>query len=715
MMTRLNWLLAPSGESLSFALRTCVSVAIVLYLAFWMGLDNPYWAFMNLVILIQPLPGFMVVRGFARLVGTFVAGTVAVAMVALFAQSYTLLSVALTCWLCAMVFLASLYRNNLSYGFVLAGYVTAVIGVRAMNNPDMVFSVALARAEETALATLVAATVSVLLAPGTTHKKYLNGRIEALRALGSYLAERARAAGTGERAGSEDEGDNTEESENENESRRAPTDNWLDLVGKTASLEQTRRYARFDTPGFEQYDRLARRLNYELLSVFSAITSLQTYLAQARGSIDRRPLGELEEAATRMAEDPGDTDTIKTAFDGAYQRVQQAAWQQSVRRRSLGDWVIISRTLDLANRVRAAVTKHEILLAERGGDRAARRESEFTTPRDLRGSIRTTFRAGTAIAAGAAIWATHAEPTLAGTMVLLSVLTTLFALGDNPVAGARGFGAALLIAGAVAFVVNFLLLPLATTYISLMLVILPVVFVGALAMATPAYALVGRVGLVIFALLVHPANSGPRQTFISFAETFMGAGLAVLLALVAFSIILPVSPRQLLRERTAGILEEIAHGFEDRREHFETRVYDRIQRLPVTVDEGAIHSNAGQAAFAAANIGIEARTLRLVASRAAFTSEASRQIEHQLEDLAVLFEADYPSTYKVSRVRGGIDSLAETLLGEALTFHRRRRRRYGVRAAVAAALVASALADYAATRQDPDMAESAATESAHAT
>ena len=75
------WLFAPSAEAISFGIRCVVSVALSLWLAFWLQLDNAYWAFINVAILIQPLPGFLVVRGFARLTGTFVAAVVSIVLV----------------------------------------------------------------------------------------------------------------------------------------------------------------------------------------------------------------------------------------------------------------------------------------------------------------------------------------------------------------------------------------------------------------------------------------------------------------------------------------------------------------------------------------------------------------------------------------------------------------------------------------------------------
>ncbi|MGN8157524.1 FUSC family protein [Salinisphaera sp. RV14] len=689
-MSRLAWLFAPSGENISFAIRCCVSVALSLWLAFYLELDNAYWAFINVAILIQPLPGFLVVRGFARLAGTFVAACVAILLIALFAQSYTLFSVALVAWVSAMVFCASLFRNNLSYGFVLAGYVAVIIGVRAMSDPTTVFSVAVARSSETALAAVVAAFVSVVLAPSVTARKYFEARVDALKAIGRQFRELDRPP------------DEVDGDSNPN----TPHPQLHALVEKTLKLEQTRQYARFDAPGFGEYNRLARRLDYELLSIVSAMASLQVYLAKLGSAVDRRPLAALDRAAALLEADPGDTRAIKRAFGKAYNDVLADArlnGDGGHRERSLVDWVVLSRALDMANRMRAAVIKHGMLIAERGaGARNASRRSEFSTANPIGESVKVTIRAIAAMGSGAAIWATHDEPALAGTMVLLSVLTTLFALMDDPAGGARGFGIGGLVAGGAAFFVNFVFLPPANSFAMLMLVLMPCVFVAGLAMVNPPTALIGRVALVQFALFVHPANDGSRQTFVGFLETFLGAELAVILALVAFALVLPVDPRQLLRARLAGIFGELAAGFAESRERFETRVYDRLVKLPTAADQGEFHVSARQAAFAAVNMGVEARSLRVLADRAGFSGHTRAAIHDALVGLESLFKRGYPRVERVFEMQGEANRLARRLLDEALTFSPRKRMRYGVRASVSAELMAAALADYGQARENTE-------------
>ena len=376
---------------------------------------------------------------------------------------------------------------------------------------------------------------------------------------------------------------------------------------------------------------------------------------------------------------------------------------------------MISRALDLANRLRAAVVKHGLLIAERGtGRRTATRRSEFSIARTVGESVKVTIRAAAAMSAGALIWVTHDEQALAGTMVLLSVLTTLFALTDNPTAGARNFGIGGLIAGVAAFFVNFVLLPHATGFPMLMLVLAPCVFVAGLAMINPDTALIGRVGLVQFALFVQPANSG-RQTFVSFFESFLGAELAVILALTAFALVLPVNNRDVLKNRLAGIFGELARGFTEPRERFETRIYDRLIKLPVAADDGEFHVSARQAAFAAVNMGLEARSLLVLADRAGFASATRRAIHDELKALEALFEHGYPSIEAVFDRQADINDLALRLLHEALAFTPTQRRRHGIRASVSAELVSAALADYALARENTDERHIALGETSRAT
>ena len=49
----------PSLNELVFALKTFAGAMTALALAFWLGLDNPYWSMATAFIVAQPLTGAM--------------------------------------------------------------------------------------------------------------------------------------------------------------------------------------------------------------------------------------------------------------------------------------------------------------------------------------------------------------------------------------------------------------------------------------------------------------------------------------------------------------------------------------------------------------------------------------------------------------------------------------------------------------------------------
>ena len=58
------------ASPLIFSLKTFVAALLALYLAFWLGLDQPKWALMTVFIVSQPDSGLVLAKGFFRLLGT---------------------------------------------------------------------------------------------------------------------------------------------------------------------------------------------------------------------------------------------------------------------------------------------------------------------------------------------------------------------------------------------------------------------------------------------------------------------------------------------------------------------------------------------------------------------------------------------------------------------------------------------------------------------
>src|SRR5246500_4750888 len=143
---------AEAGPSLLFGLRLWAAVCLALFVAFWLELDNPFWAGTSAAIVCQLQLGASLRKGWFRMIGTVVGATTIVALTACFPQDRIAFLVLLALWggLCA--FAATVLRNFASYSAALAGYTAAIIaaanlGATGGASPD-VFLVAINRASE---------------------------------------------------------------------------------------------------------------------------------------------------------------------------------------------------------------------------------------------------------------------------------------------------------------------------------------------------------------------------------------------------------------------------------------------------------------------------------------------------------------------------------------------------------------------------------------
>src|SRR5437588_10620759 len=78
--------LAAAGEPLLFALRLWASVCLALFVAFWLDLDNPFWAGTSAAVVCQPQLGASLRKGWFRMIGTVIGATMAVVLTACFPQ-----------------------------------------------------------------------------------------------------------------------------------------------------------------------------------------------------------------------------------------------------------------------------------------------------------------------------------------------------------------------------------------------------------------------------------------------------------------------------------------------------------------------------------------------------------------------------------------------------------------------------------------------------
>src|SRR4051812_34597141 len=124
---RLEEALRGAGPPLLFGLRLWASVSLALYAAFWLQLDNPFWAGASAAIVCQPQLGASLRKGWFRMIGTLVGAIVSVALTACFAQDRVLFLGSLAVWAAVCAFVATFLRDFASYAASLAGYTAAII------------------------------------------------------------------------------------------------------------------------------------------------------------------------------------------------------------------------------------------------------------------------------------------------------------------------------------------------------------------------------------------------------------------------------------------------------------------------------------------------------------------------------------------------------------------------------------------------------------
>jgi uncharacterized membrane protein YccC len=132
--------------------RMAASVCLALFVAFWLQLDNAYWAGASAAAVCQPTLGASFRKGWYRMIGTVLGASAIVAVTGCFVQSRAAFLVALALWGAVCGTVATLLRNFAAYGAALASTTAIVIGcdtLGAVGGPNgQTFILAVTRASE---------------------------------------------------------------------------------------------------------------------------------------------------------------------------------------------------------------------------------------------------------------------------------------------------------------------------------------------------------------------------------------------------------------------------------------------------------------------------------------------------------------------------------------------------------------------------------------
>ena len=611
-------IMRPTRSDWIFALRTTTAGFIALLIAYWLGLENPHWAMMTVFIVAQPVAGMVLAKGFYRLVGTLAGAMAAIGITKLFGSSPWLFVAGLAFWIGLCTFVSSLLRNPEAYGAALAGYTATIIGLPAFGQPHMVTDLAVARCSEIMLGIACAGITSRLILPQLA-RDTMSARLK------SCIVD--LAAYTSGAFGGEDE------------AKLAAL--HRKLVADIQTLGEMRAYARLEAPSQATRAHPVRRTIGYLLSALSAARMLHAH-PRPPNAAPIAVRGELKAAVTELAGNPAmldDTGSLMERFDAIARKAQQVADETSptdIDR--IGAITRLVVAAEFAGMLKQVLRGLEALRSPEHAKRRNARQPALVIHRDYDGAIRNALRATVATLLFSAFWLATQWSELTGIIIIVAVVTSLFASRPEPMQVSWGFFKGTLLALPVAFVVGQLILPNLNGFGWFMAAMVPVLIPATLAMANPR-----TVGVATAFAINFLAFLSPHQVMTYAPVHFLAGSAAVvvgiLLGIGVFATVLPANPRQIALRLVEAMRDDLVrlclHERIPRRPAFESLAYDRVNQLmPLTRNAGEQGGKMFAGSIAAVAVGLEILRLRGALQNGALTSAAGETVQHFLARLA---------------------------------------------------------------------------------
>lgn len=644
--TSLAGLTQPTRSDWIFALRTVSAGLIALLAAYALKLDHPQWAMMTVFIVAQPVAGMVLAKGFYRLLGTLAGGLAAIGITTVFGTNPWVLVTVLAVWIGICTFVSSLLRNPEAYGAALAGYTAMIIGLPAFGQPHLVVDLAVARCAEIVLGIVCAGVTSRLILPKLASDAIISRLKRCILDLATYAA------------GAFSGGDTATLSALHRK-----------LVADTQTLGEMRAYARLEAPSFAPRAHPVRRTIGQLLSALSAARALHSHAAPKNAALI--PVrSELQALVGDLAAKPGALDDTAPwveqldAISAKARQLPDASIDQGDDR--VGTITRLTIAADFAEALKQVLRGLDALRAPVTRTGRASRQPALVVHRDYPGASRNAVRAALATLLVAAFWLTTKWSEAAGTVILVAVVSSLFAARPDPVQVSWGFFKGTLLALPFAFLVGQIALPALPGFGWFVLFVVPILVPTALGMANPRYVGVATAFAINFLAFLSPHQAmtyDPGPFFAGSASVLVG----ILLAIGVFIVVLPADPWLAANRIVRAMREDLArlclHERVPRRSAFESLAYDRVNQLmPLVQNSGRKGEAVLGGGVAAVTVGLEILRLRGASQNHAIPSETALSIANFLRGLAreLLFRAPGdPQTATVAVARQYAASIAQ--------------------------------------------------------
>ncbi|AIK92658.1 FUSC family protein [Salmonella enterica] len=126
------WFKATSGQW-RYALRNTIAMCLALTFAYYLNLDEPYWAMTSAAVVSFPTVGGVISKSLGRIAGSLLGATAALIIAGHTLNEPWLFLFSMAAWIGFCTWACAHFTNNAAYAFQLSGYTAAIIAFPMVN------------------------------------------------------------------------------------------------------------------------------------------------------------------------------------------------------------------------------------------------------------------------------------------------------------------------------------------------------------------------------------------------------------------------------------------------------------------------------------------------------------------------------------------------------------------------------------------------------
>ncbi|WP_285375474.1 FUSC family protein [Pseudomonas sp. lyk4-TYG-107] len=563
------------GVTWVYIFKVLLAAFLTLWLAMRLELPQPRTAMITVFIVMQPQSGQVFAKSFYRFLGTLAGSAMMVTLIALFAQNTELFLGSLAIWVGICSAGAARCRNFRAYGFVLAGYTAAMVGLPALAHPDGAFMAAVWRVLEISLGILCSTVVSAAILPQTASAAMRNALYQRFGVFALFVTDGLRGR-------------------NKAESFEASN---VRFIAEAVGLEGLRSVTVFEDPHMRRRNGRLSRLNSEFMGITTRFNALHQLLERLRVNDEEHVVAAIRPGLQDLAEVlDGFSGRALTSPDAARLATALATYKEGLPTRVRTLRGIFQETGPSEAEQLDFHTAYELLyrfvddlhsyaqthasLADHRHERE-RWDEPFTPQTNWWAAAASGIRASFILIVLGSYWVATAWPSGA-TMTLIAAATVgLSAATPNPKRMAFQMACGTFLGAVIGFVEMFFIFPWIDGFPLLCVMLAPVIVLGSFLASRPKYAGVGLGLLIFFSTGSVPDNLTIYNPY-TFINDYIAMVMGMLVCAAAGAIILPPNSRWLWKRLEQDLREQVVYAISGKLKglasSFESRTRDLLHQ-----------------------------------------------------------------------------------------------------------------------------------------